>query len=57
MQAPFNYMNFHYANAFESPDGQEIYLDMAVYEDPKLINLLSLGHLRNLQEKIESKFS
>jgi len=55
--APFDYMNFHYANAYESSDGEEIYVDLSVYEDPTLINLLSLGHLRDLQETIESKFS
>lgn len=38
----FDYMAFHFANAFESPDGQEVYIDVALYDDPAPVNALFL---------------
>lgn len=50
--APFNYMTFHYANAFESPDGGEIYVDTTAFKDPTMVNLLKLDNMRNLKQPV-----
>ncbi|MEW5309016.1 MAG: hypothetical protein WDW38_000930 [Sanguina aurantia] len=34
---------FHYANAHESPCGKMLFVDMGVYEDPTIINQLTLA--------------
>lgn len=47
VECPFDFMAFHYANAFESADGKEVYLDAAVYDDPSAIDHLYLDYLHN----------
>ena len=37
---------FHYANAFEDLSSGELHVDMAVYENPKILNDLALNALR-----------
>lgn len=37
---------FHWANAFESADGGRLHLDGAVYDDPTIVNHLSLANVR-----------
>ena len=54
IQAPFDYMTFHYTNAFESQDGREIYMDTSAHSDPQHLNLLKLDNLRNLIEDATS---
>jgi len=39
---------FHIINAFDDPDKDDIVIDMSVYEDNSVINLLYLDKLRNL---------
>jgi len=38
---------FHFLNAYESDDGREVYLDIAKFETPKVLNQLSLTNLMN----------
>lgn len=45
IECPFDYMAFHYANAFESEDGQTVFVDTPVYDDPQIINDLGLKNL------------
>jgi len=37
---------FHWANAFESPDGRYLHLDGAIYDDPGIVNHLKLKSAR-----------
>lgn len=37
---------FHWANAFNSPDGRFLHLDACMYDDPKIVNDLYLEPLR-----------
>ncbi|KAF7798314.1 hypothetical protein EIP86_009535 [Pleurotus ostreatoroseus] len=41
---------FHHLNAFDDPKTGDIVIDMSVYPDNKVINLLYLEQLRNLNE-------
>lgn len=41
-----NYFTFHYVNAFESEDGQEINIDFGWYCDPDQLNNLLLAEMR-----------
>lgn len=45
IECPFDFMAYHYANAFESEDGQTVYVDAPVYEDATSINELFLDSL------------
>ena len=38
---------FHWANAFESGDGNFLYIDGAVYDDPEIVNHLYLKNVKN----------
>ena len=50
-------MAFHYANAFESQDGKEVYVDAAIYEDPTALDYLYLEHLHNGKEYAKNTVS
>ena len=57
VECPFDYMAFHFANAFESEDGQEIYVDVAVHDDPTAINQLYLDHLHRGKGYVKNTLS
>eukprot|EP00877_Chromochloris_zofingiensis_P002846 jgi/Chrzof1/12562/UNPLg00514.t1 len=44
-QAP-PFFVFHFGNAFESPDGNTLYVDMAAYDDPTIVNDLHIDPLK-----------
>jgi hypothetical protein len=39
------FFTFHYVNAFESADGQQLHMDMGVYDGPEIVNDLYLDRL------------
>ena len=53
----FDYMFFHFVNSFESPDGREVYVDLAVYKDPTPVGHLYLRHLHSGKEYAENQIS
>ena len=36
---------FHFANAYEAADGRSLHVDMGMYDDPSILNQLSLANL------------
>lgn len=57
VECPFDFMAFHYANAFESKDGKEVYLDAPLYKDPSAVDHLYLDNLHNSKEYAKNTVS
>ena len=57
VECPFDFMAFHYANAFESKDGKQIFLDAAMYEDPSPVDHLYLDHIHSGKEYAKNTLS
>ena len=56
--APFDYMAFHFANAWESADGSQIVMDVPTFKDPEMVNSLKLDNMRSLSRPVpEGVFS
>jgi carotenoid cleavage dioxygenase-like enzyme len=47
------YMAFHYINAWESDDGKTAYVTVPMFEDPEMVNGLSLERARSSTARVE----